>query len=164
MNWVNQLGMLFEFLSFLFFVPELFGLEKIRKWDQSIQKFLHKDSTPKNISKAFLRIMLILGIVWLIYTSFWGLKILISYEFLDPDTPAAIRLFLINLIVYIFVGFLVKVISLIVTPIGKNLINKVIAPSLRLLEENDSLSRNLLLFGAFLYVFGFILQFASSFN
>ena len=57
MHWINRTGMIFEFLSFWFAAPEVFGIERLTLWDEKIQLRLNDKTFTRDLAKAALKIM-----------------------------------------------------------------------------------------------------------
>ena len=136
--------MTFEFLSFWFAAPEILGETRLHQLEKYIESGIrtgirHWENLATIVSLSFATVWMI-AVVFLMFQSFFAGN--------EPVNPLSSRDMLLTLYFPLF--FFAILAGLFRYSIGPRL--------LRILADNSRLRRRSLIVGAFLFIFGFLLQ------
>ena len=154
MNYLDRIGLLFDFLAFWFATPEILGKERLKKIEIYLERALSCS-----------------GIVFFVLISFFFLSLAIPIIAIISDSPilnwmstsSFVTSFVCGfpLFCVIFFGLMYLVTSL--TDKTQKMIINVVKSLVACLADDRKIRRRSLAIGAIFFVLGFILQFISTF-
>ena len=143
MAWLNRIGLFLTFISFWLAAPEILGEQKLRRlYELGISGFLFV------FYNLFLNAIYVVAIIIILFV--WSSAI--GKEVADSGSRMAIALVIAIGISYLATFALNRIIERVI-----------VKPLLLKLADSGKLRRHLLLTGATVFTFGFILQFIGTF-
>ncbi len=144
-EWLNRIGLLFDFISFWLVAPEILGEERLRKLENIIENGIRGCGAISTLLITGLLIVLGSYLLGSISTQTNKFNNLMSYVLFCPGL--FLLLFLINL----------------VRTTADNVIWRTAKRVLNLLADDSQIRQRSLTVGVVFYILGFIIQFWSSF-
>jgi hypothetical protein len=144
-EWVNRIGLLFDFISFWLVAPEILGEERLRKLENIIENGIRGCGAISTLLATGLLIVLGSYLLGSISAQTNKFNNLMSYVLFCPGL--FLLLFLINL----------------VRTTADNIIWRTAKRVLNLLADDSQIRQRSLTVGVVIYILGFIIQFWSSF-
>ena len=139
MQWIDRVGLLFNFLAFCFAAPELMGEQRLKTWRRPLERWL----------------MVIAVLVWFLFLSFlW-----IGFSDLIPDEMVETM----PTIWLISTTTVLSVVSALPLIIPGGVLSRVVRPMVQQLADDAHARQRSLAVGAILFVLGFVLQLVATF-
>ncbi len=146
---INRIGLILGFLSFWFVTPELLGEERLRLIHKKIKGSLFESSLV-----IFTLLVMAMVLFYILKTPFYILQFVLMLD-LPQDARRSVAGNLGIITTAICPIFLMFIISKVIVSIRGSLF--------QILADSKQIRRNSLIFGAILFVIGFILQFAGTY-
>jgi hypothetical protein len=139
MQWIDRVGLLFNFLAFCFAAPELLGEERLKAWRRQIERWS----------------MVIVVLVWFLLLSFlW-----VGFSDLIPDEMVE----MMPTIWLISTTTVLSVVSALPLILPGGVHTRIVRPMVQRWTNDAHARQRSLAQGAILFVLGFVAQLAASF-